>query len=57
MIGRGGGSRRDEVGKPSMVDNVGAFVFVIILVRGPSSRLNGSTNANTAKLGAAVPAN
>jgi len=29
-----------------MVDNVGPFVFVIILARGPSSRLNGSTNAN-----------
>lgn len=30
-----------------MVDNVGPFVFVIILARGPSSLLNGSTNANT----------
>lgn len=31
-----------------MVDNVGPFVFVIILARGPSSHLNGSTNANIA---------
>lgn len=44
-----GERRRSEewVGKPPMVDNVGPFVFVIILARGPSSRLNGSTNANT----------